>query len=126
MSYEILPGPHPDIRIMKIVDDLTYEAMTADEELGLNQGQPRWVLLDVAEMNAGLPDDFLSGARRSYFVNPNLAHLALHIRSGVLRTIAGMVAKLTRRKDKLSLHDSYDKAMTHLLKLIEESQTRKM
>jgi hypothetical protein len=122
MAYEILPGPHPDIRVMKVMDDLTYEAMTADEELGLNQGRPMWVLLDVSQMNAGLPEDFLSGARHSYFVNPNLAHLSLYIKSSILRTIATMVAKVTRRKDKLSLHDSYDKAMNHLVMLMEQSK----
>jgi hypothetical protein len=123
MSHEILPSPQPDITVMRIFSDLTNEAMEADEEMGLNAGRPVWVLLDVANMNVGLPDDFLTGVRRSFFINPNLMHLSIYVKSSILRNVALMVAKITRRQDKLSLHDTYDKALAHLYKLIEQDKT---
>jgi hypothetical protein len=117
MSHEILPGPNANIVIFRLIGDLTYADMTCDQELGLNDGRPLYVLLDGAKTNVGLPEQFLDGAKRSWFVNENLAHLALYLESSLLRTIGLMVAKMTRRSDKLSLHDSYDAALKHLLKL---------
>lgn len=117
MSYEILPGPRPNIVVHKIIGDLTYDAMTADEGLGLNKGVPMYVLLDLGELNVGLPEGFLDGAKKSYFTNDNLAHMSIYVRSAAIRLIANMVAKVTRRQGKLSLHESYEAAMQHLLDL---------
>jgi hypothetical protein len=126
MGYEILPSPHPDISILRIANDLTNEDMTTDEQLGLNQGRPRWILLDAADMNVGLPDDFLTGVRKSFFVNPNLVHLSIYIKSSILRSVALMVAKITRRQDKLTLHSTYDEALAYLMKLVEQNRTSKV
>jgi hypothetical protein len=117
MSHEILPGPKPNIVIHKIIGDLTYEAMTADEALGLNKGVPTYILLDLGDLNVGLPEGFLDGAKKSYFTNDNLVHMSIYVKSAAIRLIANMVAKITRRQGKLSLHESYDAAMQHLIDL---------
>jgi hypothetical protein len=121
MAHEIIVGPHPNIVVIRLYNGLSYEDMTADEVLGLNK-RPMWVLLDASQMEVNLPENFLNGARASYFVNDNMQHMALYVQSTWLRTIGAMVAKLTRRQDKLSVHDSYDAAMAHLLKLVKETK----
>lgn len=121
MAHKISTGPHPDIVIMDLIGELEYGDMTADEGLGLNKGRPLYVMLDASKISVALPDGFIDGARHSYFVNPNMAHMALYVESGMLRTIGTMVAKLTRRQDKLSVHESREKAMAHLQKLMKQS-----
>ncbi len=123
MAHIITLGPHPDIVLMDIIENLEYADMMADEELGLNEGKPLYVMLDVSKMIVGLPEKFLEGARQSFFINDNLIHMSMHVESNVLRTLANMVAKVTNRKNKLSLHDSREKAIAHLLGLIEGEQS---
>jgi hypothetical protein len=123
MAHEIMPGPNPNIMIMRLSNSLTFEDMTADEELGLNEGRPLYVLLDASNIDIALPDNFLSGARQSYFINDNLQHMALYVKSAWLKAIGEMVAKLTRRREKLSVYNSYEAAMAHLVKLEKESRT---
>ncbi|MEP7286151.1 MAG: hypothetical protein ABI947_10330 [Chloroflexota bacterium] len=120
-SQEILPGPYPSIVIHRIHGELSYDAMTADDALGLNRGI-HFVLLDASDINLALPEDFLSGARHSYFTNPNLRHMALYTQSNMLGTIGKMVAKLTRRQDRLSVHTDFDVAMSHLVNLYNQAQ----
>jgi hypothetical protein len=117
MPHEISPGPKPNILIFRVTGELNYHDMTCDEELGLNQGRPLYVLMDGSKMQVGLPENFLEGAKNSFFINPNLVHMALYLESQLLRTIANMVAKVTRRREKLSLHPSFDAAIQHLLDL---------
>jgi hypothetical protein len=68
-------------------------------------------------MNVSLPEKFLNGARHSWFVNPNMRHVAVCCNSSMLRAIAQLVAKLTDRQDRLSMHSSYQAALDYLLKL---------
>jgi hypothetical protein len=117
MAHNIVDGPHTDIKIFELYEDLTFADMTADKELDLDKGYPVYVLLDGSQMQVGLPADFLSGAKQSWFTNPNLAHLAVYLESAMLRTIAQMVAKITKRRDKLTLHDSRAAALAHLEQL---------
>lgn len=118
MSYKIIDGPHPQIKIHQITGELTYAAMTAESELGLLEG-PKYVLLDVSELDVGLPAGFLEGAKHSYFTHLNLRHMALYTRSHLLSNVGKMVAKLTHKKNQLSVHTSYDHAINHLLSLVE-------
>jgi hypothetical protein len=120
MVHTISAGPFPNIKIMQIVDSVTYEAMAAVDELGLNQGQPMYILLDISQMTTSLPDDFLGGARNSFFIHPNMAHTAMFTQSTALATLAKMISKLTRRKDKLTIHGSYQDALNHLLALSKQ------
>jgi hypothetical protein len=117
MAHEISAGPKPNIVIFRLIGDLTYADMTCDQELGLNDGHPLYILLDGAKANVGLPDGFLDGAKRSWFTNENLVHLALYLDSPLLRTIGLMVAKVTRRAEKLSLHNTHEAALHHLVKM---------
>lgn len=113
MAHTITQGPRPDIVIMDIVENVEHDDMIASEQLGLNQGK-RYVMLDLSNMSIALPENFLEGAKNSYFVHDNLVHLSIHVQSHTLRMIANMVAKLTRNPGKLSLHDSREKAIQHL------------
>lgn len=122
MAHEIFPGSNSQIIVMRLSGALNYDDMTADEKLGLNEGRPVYVLLDASQVDVALPENFLSGARGSYFTNPNLEHMALYVKSAWLKAIGEMVAKLTRRKDKLTVHSSYEAAMAHLVRLTGESK----
>jgi hypothetical protein len=117
IAHQITPGPQSDIVICSIQGELTYDDMTCVEELGLNEGRPVYILLDVTKMEGGLPPDFLDGARKSWFTHENTAHLALFADSHILRMVGTMVAKLTRRADKLSTHETYAGALGHLQQL---------
>jgi hypothetical protein len=121
MVHTITAGPEPNIKIMRIVGDVTYETMAAVDELGLNEGQPIYILLDISKMSTSLPEDFLDGARNSFFIHPNMAHTAMYTQSTALGTIARMIAKLTRRKDKLTLHATYQEALNHLVALSQQA-----
>jgi hypothetical protein len=121
MAHTILSGPQPNIVIMELQGELTWEDMTADEALGLDRGQPLYVMLDASRVSVALPENFLDGAKHSYFTNPNMAHMALYVESDLLRTIATMVAKITRRREKISLHSSQEAAIAHLQKLAKQA-----
>jgi hypothetical protein len=122
MAYVVSPGPHPNIALMRIWGDLQHEDMKPNNELGLNEGRPIYILLDVSEMNVGLPDGFLDGARNSFFIHPNMAHMALFSTSSMLNSIAMMVAKLTGRPGKMSIHNNYDSAFKHLQDMIKHAE----
>jgi hypothetical protein len=116
MPYEIHPSPRDNIVVCKIIDELTYPDMMIVEPLGLDRG-PRYILLDASDMSIGLPENFLEGARHSFFVHDNMQHLALYVKSQLLGMTGQMVAKLTRRADKLSVHKTFDEALNHLISL---------
>jgi hypothetical protein len=113
MPHTISQGSRPDIMIMDIIESVDHDDMTASEPLGLNKGK-RYVMLDLSKMSISLPENFLEGAKNSFFVHDNLVHLSIHVTSHTLRVIANMVAKLTRNPGKLSLHDSREAALAHL------------
>lgn len=115
MARRIYEGPKPNIVIVKLINEMTLEDMTCDAEIGLNKGQPLYVLLDSTGLDGVAPDGFLDGAKRSFLTNKNLVHMALYVESPAMRMIAHMVAKLTRVQHKISLHNDFDAAMRHLL-----------
>lgn len=115
MAHHITVGPRPNIKICTITESLNHDDMTCEDDLGLNEGTPLYVLLDVSAMNLGLPEQFLDGAKHSFFIHPNLVHMAMYTDSNLLTHIGNMVAKLTQRQEKLSIHSSYDAALKHLL-----------
>jgi hypothetical protein len=118
MPYEIYPSPRDSIVVCKLVEELTYPDMMIVEPLGLDRG-PRYILLDASEISVALPEHFLEGARQSFFTHDNMQHLALYVKSQLLGMTGIMVAKVTRRPDKLSVHKTFDDAMNHLLKLTD-------
>jgi hypothetical protein len=119
MPYEIHPSPRANIVVCKIINELSYSDMMIVQPLGLDKG-PRYILLDASEMSVALPEHFLEGARESFFIHPNTEHLALYVKSQLLGMVGLMVAKLTRRKEKLSVHSTYESALEHLIRLSDQ------
>jgi hypothetical protein len=117
MAHEITLGPRPNIKICTITESLTHDDMTCEADLGLHGSTPLYVLLDVSQMDVGLPPNFLDGAKHSFFLHPNLVHMAMYTESNLLTHIGNMVAKLTQRREKLSIHTSYDAALNQLLSM---------
>ncbi|MGB1289252.1 MAG: hypothetical protein ACPG7F_22140, partial [Aggregatilineales bacterium] len=87
--------------------------------IGLNEGQ-KYVMLDMSEMNIGLPERFIEAAQQSFFTHDNLLHTVLYVDSGMLRSISVMIAKLTRRQNRLTLHKSREEALEHLHEIVAD------
>jgi hypothetical protein len=117
MAHQITPGPNANIKICTITESLNHDDMTCEADLGLNDGMPLYVLLDVSQMDVGLPPNFLDGAKHSFFLHPNLIHMAMYTKSSLLTTVGKMVAKLTHRQEKLSIFTSYEDAINHLMSM---------
>jgi hypothetical protein len=118
MAHEILPGPTANILLMRLYGELTKDDLLCDDELHLNEGQPMYVLVDASDMDIGLPAGFMDGKRESFFLNPNLQHVALYTTSWLLNSAAKMLGKITRQRDKLSVHDSREAALEHLMTFV--------
>jgi hypothetical protein len=121
MAHTISPGPHPNITTIRIYDELQRDDLTCTDELGLNEGRPLYILVDVSEMDRGLPAGFLDGERQGFFLHPNTAHIALFTNSMMLDTAGRMIAKLTRQKDKLTVHKTREEALAHLTTLVAQA-----
>ncbi|MBZ0282048.1 MAG: hypothetical protein K8L97_15015 [Anaerolineae bacterium] len=119
MAHEIMPSPHPNIVCLRLYGDVAAEDMVLNTEIGLDKGEPIYVLVDASELSLALPANYLDTARNSFFINPNMAHLSVYTGSTMLDAIGNMIAKLTRRRDRLSLHKSRDEALNHLLKMVK-------
>jgi hypothetical protein len=121
MAHTIRPTQHPQCVQIEIHGELTFADMTCSDALGLGAGQPRWVLLDVSEMDVALPEHFIEASRKSWFMHPDLVHMAVYTRSSLLGNAARMIAKLTRSRDRMSIHDSREKAEAHLNALMAQA-----
>lgn len=120
MGHTITPGPLANTVIVTIKDFLTHDDMSCSEEIGLNE-RPYYILLDAGRMQVALPERFIDGANKSFFTHPNCLHMAVYLRSDLLKNVALMVAKLTRLKHKLTVHDSYDEAIAYLTNIAQEN-----
>lgn len=121
MAHTVEKTEHDNLVILHIQGDLEKPDLLCDEELGLNRGVPMYILVDVSEMDIGLPGNFMEGERQSFAVNPNARHIAVYSKSTLLNVAARMVAKLTRQQEKISIHPQYDDALKHLLSLTLKS-----
>lgn len=121
MAYIIRQTSHPQWAHIEIHGPLTYEDMTCDAALGLGKGEPCWVLLDVSDMDVALPEHFIEASRKSWFMHPDLVHMAVYTRNGLLGNVAKMIAKLTRSRERMTNHDSLEKAEAHLRGLMEKA-----
>jgi hypothetical protein len=124
MPHEIEPGPHPNIVHLRMYGDITLEDMKLDEQLGLNSGIPMYILMDASAMSLRLPKSFMNGATRSFFINKNLRHMALYTGSNTLDLLATTIANLTGRRDKLSIHKTYQQALNHLLDMAGQADAQ--
>lgn len=120
MPHEILPSPHPKIFCVRLYGDVTAEDMKLNAEIGLDKDEPVYVLVDASELSLVLPANYIDTARHSFFLDSHLAHMAVFTGSAMLDGIGNMIAKLTRRRDRLSLHKSREEALNYLLKLVKE------
>jgi hypothetical protein len=118
MAHEILPGPTENILLMRLYGELTKADLLCDDELHLNEGKLMYVLVDASDMDIGLPAGFMDGKRESFFLNPNLQHVALYTTSWLLNSAAKMLSKITRQREKLSVHDSREAALEHLMTFV--------
>jgi hypothetical protein len=123
MGHELIPGPRPEIMIIRAMGDVEYDDMVISDELGLNKGRQVYVLIDTRELSLSMPENFIEGARNSYYTHENLKHAAVLTSSVLVSTLVKMVAKLTRNKDKLSIHTDYDAAIAHLERLVAQAET---
>lgn len=118
MAHTLSEGPHPDILILDVTGELTSGDIMTNQMLGLDSGRRVYVMVDLSKARPGVPENFLEGIRNGPFVHPNLMHVAVYVKSDLLRALANMIAKLTRQRDKLSLHDSREAALAHLESLV--------
>lgn len=118
MAHKVIPNPHLHIAHIQFSGDLTPEDMTCAAELGLGKGQPRYVVLEVLNINRDLPDSFIETARIGFLIHPDLKHMAVVSKSGLLKSLALMSATLSEQRDKISVHDTVAAAEAHLLAMI--------
>ncbi len=117
MPHEVTPGPLPNIVLVRVYGHASAQDISLSaEELGLDQGR-KYVLMDASEMSLSMPDGAINAARNSYLTHENLAHVSLVTASRLFDMLANMVAKLTGRKNQISIHPSRQAAMDHLVKL---------
>jgi hypothetical protein len=121
MTHEMLPGPHPNISVARLLGEIGSEDFAISDELGLPEGRSAYLPVDTSRISLGLPDNFLELSRNSYLLDPNFKHAAVYASSGWVRSMGNMIAKLTRQRHKLSMHDSYESAMAHLQNLVRQA-----
>lgn len=122
MAHTIEKTQYDNIVILRIQGDLEKDDLLSDDELGLNEGKPMYVLVDVSEMDIGLPGNFMEGERKSFAVNPNVKHIAVYSQSTLLNVATRMVAKLTRQQEKISIYHDRNDALKYLLSLSQSAK----
>jgi hypothetical protein len=120
MAYAIKAGAYADMYILTYTGNLETEDLLVSNELHLNEGRPIYLLVDILNMNDGLPDRFLETIMQSYVTHPNLGCLAACMTSKLLRMTAGMVIKVTRRADKITVHDTFEAAEKALIEAMKQ------
>ena len=125
MAHTVLPARHPDIAHIQMSGSITSEDMTCDAKLGLGTGKPVYVLLEILNINRTLPDNFADTARIGFLIHPDLAHMAIVTKSGLLRSVALIGATLASRRDKTSVHDTVTDAEAHLLGMIKRNNRQR-
>jgi hypothetical protein len=121
MAHEMLPGPHPNISVIRLIGEMAKTDFAISDELGLPGGRSTYLLIDTSSFNLGLPDNFLELSRNSYLLDPNFKHAAVYAPTVWIRSLGNMVAKLTRQRHKLSMHDSFESAMAHLQEMVRQA-----
>lgn len=118
MAHEILPSPYPDIILMRFYRELEAEDIQQGKRIGIDNGKPIYIMVDVCDMAVMLPPNFLEHVRASIILDDNLGHIAVYTRSDQLSALVRVVGRLTGKAHKLSAHSSREGALNHLLKLI--------
>lgn len=122
MPHEILKGKHPDIVILRYFGDIeTNDIITDPAELHLNEGRKIYLLADAGDLHPVVPENMWERVQASIIRHENIVHIAIFVKSTVLKVLMGAVLKLTRQHGKLTLHNTFEEAEGHLLKLIQEA-----
>lgn len=123
MPHDVLAGKHPDIVVLRYFGDIeANDIITNPEELHLHEGHAKYLLADAGSVHPVVPEKMWERVQQSIIGHDNLLHIAIFVKSGVLRVLMGAVIKLTRQRNRISLHETFEQAEAHLLKLIQEAQ----
>jgi hypothetical protein len=123
MPHEVTVGKDPDIVILRYFGDIeTEDIITDPEELHLNDGRMKYLLADASNVNPVVPEGMWERVHASIISNKNIVHIAIAVKSGMLRVLMTAVIKLTRQGSRVSLHSTSEEAENHLLSLIKTTQ----
>ena len=118
MAYEILPRPHPSIALVHMFSEIEEEDFRLGDALELDKGNPVYLLVDTTGTAITLPPNFMENVRSSALFDDNLAHVAVFTRSATVCAVVRVMCRLTGQTHKVSLHDSREAALNHLLALV--------
>ncbi len=121
MTHEISAGPHPNLILVRIYDEISHDDLGMNAELGLGSGKPVYLLVDASEMAFGVPENFLDAARQSPYSHPDVKHTAIVLKPGPILALARVVPKLTRQQNKVSTYTSAQDALAYLMTLIRQA-----
>ncbi len=120
MSHEILIGQHPDLVILRYHGNIEADdIITNPDDLHLNDGRLKYLLADTSDSNPVVPEGMWERVHNSIISHQNLVHIAIVAKSGMLKVLLNAVIKLTRQGKRVSLHNSFEEAESHLLGLIQ-------
>lgn len=120
MPHQVLKGKYPELVILHYFGNIEADDIITDpEELHLADGKPKYLLADTGDVNPVVPEGMWERVHHSIISHENLAHIAIHVKSNVLRVLMGAILKLTRQRNRVTLHQTYEEAEAHLIKLIE-------
>lgn len=121
MSLKITTGPLPNIVCLTATGALELADMNPTPLLGLDE-MPKYVYVDASQLNLGVPEGFLTGARQSPLLHPNCLFAVVYVRSELLKNVMMAGAKLGRVHHKVKFFTNSDEAMAHLVALAENKQ----
>ncbi|MEO8606828.1 MAG: STAS/SEC14 domain-containing protein [Chloroflexota bacterium] len=122
MPHQVSTGKHPDIIVLRYYGNIeTEDILTDPEELHLNDDHPKYLLADAGEVHPVVPEGMWERVQHSIISHKNLAHIAIFVKSGPLRVLMGAVVKLSRQGKRVTLHNTYEEAETHLLSLVNSA-----
>jgi len=122
LAHTIQPGPLPNIVIVIGYSELTKADISlSSESLGLDQGQ-KYLLIDGTKLQLAVPEDFLNVVRQTPLAHPNCVHVAVVLKSELLKNVAGATAKVLRIKQKMSYFTNYDEALKPITALAQTAR----
>src|SRR5688572_15014681 len=87
IAHEMLPGPHPNISVVRLFGEIGLEDFAISDELGLPGGRRAYLLIDTSRISLGLPDNFMELSRNSYLHDPNFQHAAVYAPASWVRSL---------------------------------------
>jgi hypothetical protein len=102
-----------------------YGTLDADDivpdpgEFGLTEGAS-FVLIDSADLQLTLPENFLKAVQHNILAHPNLRHMAIVTNSLGVKMLTHTVSRLLGKQEQVSVHIDFAAAEAHLLDLIHQ------